>query len=222
MTHHGLPQKNIYATITASIELFLMAALVFFLARGDWLNALLTTCIIVYNVLPALLYRRYKIFIPPSLQLVGLLFVFSSVFLGCIAQFYALIPWWDTLLHLCSGFLLGFVGFLAVFLLNQTAALHGKLTPLFISLFAAAFAVFLGVSWEIYEFLQDQILPQFNMQSIQTGLSDTMLDLIVDTFGAIVVAYMGYRYLTAGRYEFIIGRGTRALLHYNPALRSHP
>src|SRR5688572_24880802 len=63
--------------------------------------------------------------------------------------------------------------------------------PEFLCFFAVTFAVFLGVLWEIFEFAVDKIAPIVNMQSGETGVADTMHDLIVDTLGAIVVALMG-------------------------------
>ena len=44
-----------------------------------------------------------------------------------------------------------------------------------------------------------------------------MADLIVDTAGAVAVAFMGYAYLKTGRYSFI-GDGVRAFLRKNPRL----
>ena len=44
-----------------------------------------------------------------------------------------------------------------------------------------------------------------------------MVDLIVDTIGAIVVALMGYAYLKTGRYSFIAD-GVRSFVRKNPRL----
>lgn len=41
------------------------------------------------------------------------------------------------------------------------------------------------------------------MQSNETGVADTMYDLIVDTIGAMIVAGMGWIYIKTGRYSFI-------------------
>ena len=86
-----------------------------------------------------------------------------------------------------------------------------------ICFFGVTFAVTLGVVWEIFEFAVDRIAPAVNMQSNETGVVDTMHDLIVDTIGALIVAFMGYAYLKSGRYSFL-GDGVRKFIHSNPAL----
>jgi hypothetical protein len=49
----------------------------------------------------------------------------------------------------------------------------------------------MGVTWEIGEFLSDQIL----LTQAQHGLNDTMLDLIFDLIGGGVVSILGMIYL---------------------------
>jgi uncharacterized membrane protein YjdF len=120
-------------------------------------------------------------------------------------------------LHTGSGFLLGVVGFLALFLLNRTDHVPQGITPFFLCFFAVTFAVSLGVLWEILEFVVDQISPAINMQSNETGVVDTMQDLIVDTLGAIVVAVMGWAYLKTGRYSLVAG-GVAKFIRSNPRL----
>jgi hypothetical protein len=78
------------------------------------------------------------------------------------------------------------------------------------------FAVFIGVVWEIFEFIVDKFTTA-NMQSRETGVDDTMHDLIVDTVGAVIVAAMGYAYAKSGRYSFIAD-GVQKFLQQNPRL----
>jgi hypothetical protein len=55
------------------------------------------------------------------------------------------------------------------------------------------------------------------MQSNETGVVDTMIDLIVDVIGAVIVAAMGYAYLKTGRYSFIAD-SVRKFVRKNPHL----
>jgi hypothetical protein len=70
---------------------------------------------------------------------------------------------------------------------------------------------------EIFEFAVDRVAPHVNMQSNETGVVDTMQDLIIDTLGAVVVAVMGWIYLRTGRYSFIAD-GVRLFVQRNPRL----
>ena len=195
--------RNVYITITLIVQAALAVALVLFLVRGDWENVFLTALVIGLTLVPAFLWRKYRIYLPPEFQLVSAAFVFLSLFLGSARDFYYRFWWWDFVLHTGSGFLLGIVGFIALYLLNQTDRLPHEVSPAFRCFFGVTFAVFLGVLWEIFEFACDQIAPYWNMQSVETGVADTMWDLIVDTIGAVIVALMGYAYLKTGKYSFI-------------------
>jgi hypothetical protein len=128
----------------------------------------------------------------PEFQLVSATFIFLSLFLGSAADFYYHFWWWDLILHIGSGFLLGIVGFLVLFLLNQTDRLPEGMRPVFLCFFGLTFAVFLGVMWEIFEFAVDTIVPGTNMLCWETGPRDTIVDLIVDAVGAAIVALMGW------------------------------
>lgn len=208
---------KLYLRLTLGIQMTLMVAGGVFIWRRDWENVFLTAMVVLLTLAPALLRRHYRIFIPPEFQLVAAVFVFLSLFLGSGFDLYYKYWWWDIVLHTGSGFLLGIVGFLAVFLLNRTNRIPAGMKPGFIGLFGVAFAVFLGVLWEIFEFIVDRIAPAVNMQSNETGVVDTMQDLIVDTLGAVIVALMGWAYLRTGRYSFIAD-GIRGFLQRNPQL----
>src|SRR5690606_12135565 len=99
----------------------------------------------------------------------------------------------------------------------QTDRLPQGMKPVFVCMFAVTFAVFLGVIWEIFEWMIDKVAPWFNMQSTETGVDDTMHDLIVDTLGAVIVAAMGWAYMKTGRYSFIAD-AVRGFVERNPRL----
>ena len=214
---HPPEERNLYLTLTGFLQALLAVGLVLFLLRRSWENVFLTAVVIGLTLVPALLFRRYRVIIPPEFQLVAAAFVFLSLFLGSALDFYYRFWWWDLVLHTASGFLLGIIGFVALFVLNQTDRLPAGMRPAFLSFFGVTFAVTLGVAWEIFEFAVDRLWPSVNMQSTETGVRDTMVDLIVDTLGAVVVAVMGYAYLRTGRYSFIAD-GVRSFVRRNPRL----
>src|SRR3712207_4847428 len=124
MTDPTTPQPtpegvNVYVLMTAVIQALLGLGLALFVLRGDWENVFLTALVILLTLAPTFAWRRYRIFIPPEFQLVAVVFVFLSLFLGSAVDLYYHFWWWDVVLHTGSGFLLGIVGFLALFLLNQ-------------------------------------------------------------------------------------------------------
>lgn len=135
------------------------------------------------------------------MYIVYVLFLWGAVFLGEVRNFYYRVPHWDTILHTCSGAMLGALGFSFINILNKHEKVHVELAPIFVAIFAFAFAVSLGVIWEIYEFTFDGILG-LNMQKFalengtqlvgRAALADTMEDLIVDCIGAFTMSTIGY------------------------------
>lgn len=219
MTTHGNDvdkRKNsrIYLGLTLGIQALLVVGLIVFLRRRNWENVFLTVSVIGLTLAPALLSRRYRVFIPPEFQLVSAAFVFLTLFLGSATDFYYKYWWWDVVLHTGSGFLMGIVGFIVLFLLNHTKQLPAGMRPAFVCFFGVTFSVSLGVLWEIFEFVVDRY-SDANMQSQETGVVDTMQDLIVDTIGAVIVALMGWSYARTGRYSFIAD-GVGSFVRNNP------
>ncbi|HVJ67435.1 MAG TPA: hypothetical protein VM510_05590 [Caulifigura sp.] len=218
MAEPAHPDDNgqVYIRWTLAIQSVLAVGLVLFVLRRDWENVFLTTIVIGLTMLPAFVSRRYRVYIPPEFQLIAAIFVFLSLFLGSARDFYYRYWWWDMVLHTGSGFLLGVIGWITLFLLNRTDRLPG-IRPGFMCFFAVTFAVFLGVIWEIFEFVVDRLFPAVNMQSNETGVVDTMHDLIVDLAGAVLVAMMGLAYARSGRYSFVVD-AVRRFTRRNPRL----
>jgi hypothetical protein len=202
---HGedLGRERVYGLLTLVIQLVLVAGVIGFVLLRDWPNALLTVLVIALTALPRWL-KRVHVDVPPEFQLVAAAFVFCAIFLGTSLGFYGRFLWWDTALHTTSGCLLGLVGFIAVFLINGTDHRPEGMRVSLVAIFGFMFAVTLGVFWEIYEFIADNLIPGLDMQVVATGPNDTMIDMIVNTIGAAVVALLGYFYCRTGRDSFIV------------------
>lgn len=145
---------------------------------------------LVISIIPVVAARYAGLAVPRAFIAAIVLFVFATLFLGEVFDFYNRLWWWDIMLHGGSAVGFGLIGFVAVFMMFQGdrfAAPH-----LALCFFSMCFAVFIGTLWEIFEFLMD-VTFGLNMQ--KSGLMDTMGDLIVDVIGAFIGAGMGYLYL---------------------------
>ncbi|GAB4352719.1 MAG: hypothetical protein Kow0060_02750 [Methylohalobius crimeensis] len=199
--------KPIHKWMTFGLQTILLVGVVLAIWEQRWSTAATTTVIILVTLVPLLLGKRFRVFIPPEFELLATLFVFASLFLGEVRGYYVRFWWWDIVLHTASGFLFGIIGFLLVYVLNEKKEIDLHMNPGFVALFAFMFALGIGALWEIFEFGMDRIFGM-NMQKAMlgdsSGLTDTMWDLIVDAVGAAVIAIMGYGYLkTAGTRSFL-------------------
>jgi uncharacterized membrane protein YjdF len=179
---------------------------VLLIVEEQWLSAFMVFLIIAIVISPEILRKSFDVTIPVEFQILAIIFVFAALFLGEVRSFYARFWWWDIMLHISSGVLLGIVGFLLVYVLNEHKRIDFHMHPRFVALFAFAFAMAVGALWEIFEFGMDQIFGT-NMQKPMfgdpSGLTDTMWDLIVNTLGAFAISTFGWWYMKKGQRSFI-------------------
>lgn len=134
-----------------------------------------------------------------TLYLIVLLTTFLSVGGGFIFRFYIIFNYYDTVIHFLNG---GIIVIIAFAILKYFARDDSRNTASLI-IGAVLVAISVGTIWEIYEFAVDIIVDGSNMQRFQnvhTGelligqkaLMDTMVDLIVDTLGAILAGFILY------------------------------
>lgn len=162
--------------------------------------------------------EKFKIVIPTIMELGILIFLYLSIFLGEIRNFYYKIPIWDSILHFTSGLGIGAVGFSLINILNKSNKTHLSLSPIFVAFFALCFSMAIGMIWEIYEFTMDSIfsmnmqkyMPEswqamseaeklafanghsFETLAFKYGVIDTMKDIILDFFGALIMSVVGF------------------------------
>ena len=171
-----------------------------FLARADyWL--LLAYCLAGLGclIVPWFVRKKFKYTISDPMLIMYAAFVFASLFLGTLMNFYYIFFHWDTFLHLMSGITLGILGYALADIVSKTQKI--KYNHMFVTIFAFCFATTMGVFWEIYEFAIDSVLgtntqrwaDEYGVPFVgQTALFDTMKDLIANSIGALAVCIWGH------------------------------
>ena len=85
---------------------------------GNIKNGVLCIVVLIIFTLPSILYKSFGLVLPDAMETAIYVFIFSSAILGEINNFYGLLPFWDTVLHVLSGFVLAGVGFSLARLMN--------------------------------------------------------------------------------------------------------
>lgn len=193
---------------------------VYLLFEQRGLALFLVTLIIAVLLAPILFKKKLAIEIPAEFHMSSVLFTFAALYLGEVQSFYQRLWWWDIALHGTAGLLMGILGFLLVYLLNESRRVELHMSAGFIALFAFTFSVFIGTAWEIFEFGMDEIFG-LNMQKPMlgdpSGLTDTMWDMIVNAIGAFIVSSTGWWYLKREE-SFYVKRLIRSFILKNPRL----
>jgi hypothetical protein len=197
--------KKINKYLLIAIRISLIIALFIEVYEKRWFTLFITSLTIILTFLPFLVEKRYKIDIPEIFEILIVLFIYAALYLGEVQKFYLKIWWWDIFLHFWSAMALGMIGLTIIFIIYEKKKIKAK--PFWICLLAFSFAVSIGVIWEIFEFAIDQIF-NFNMQKSMlgdnSGLIDTMTDLIVNSIGALIGSIIGYFYIKENKKGYLM------------------
>jgi len=199
--HLGLSTRR-QRQLSRAMQVMLVGLVGLGLERGNVGIVVNATIGLGVTQLPAVLERDYHIPMDPALTLWITVAVFfhalgTAGLPGSGTSFYRSIWWWDHLTHTLSSSIVAAVGYAtarAVELHSDGVSLPDRFMFVFILLFVLAFGVF----WEVIEFSVAGIASLSGTQSVLTqyGLGDTMLDLLFDTLGGVVVAVWGTAHLT--------------------------
>jgi hypothetical protein len=187
MNDYGSFRRHLSAV---PLELFMFGAAFIMLAMHDTLHVATSLFTFLVSFLPLLLEWWWKVRLPAWTHFTYVLFVFASMFCGEVLHLYGKILWWDDLMHVSSGILMG----LAVVLWLQLASKRGADLPYWARiLLVITIVVTVAALWEFVEFGSDQL---FGTKSQDNGsLVDTMMDMIDASAGAAITASFYVYYL---------------------------
>lgn len=126
-------------------------------------------------------------------------FVVAAMYLGSILDFYLIIPFYDKILHLLSGLIIGLIGYiLFLHMVNGTDKNnYRKYMPI---VFSIIFAIASAAVWEIWEFSTDKL---FGFTSQNNSLDDTMWDIICGSLMGVIANIPLYLYIKGKKIKFI-------------------
>jgi uncharacterized membrane protein YjdF len=116
---------------------------------------------------------------------------------GAERNLYGQIWWFDHVTHALSASVVAAVGYATARALDvHSDEIH--LPRRFMFVYILLFVLAFGVVWEVIEFSLGELARYQGNRAIltQSGLEDSMMDLVFDTFGAIIVATWGTAHLT--------------------------
>lgn len=140
--------------------------------------------------LPAVLERDYSL----PLDSTHTLWLTLAVFLHTLGMtgLYREVWWWDHVTHTLSATVVAAAGYAAVSALDRYSD-SVRFTDRFLFVFIVLFTVGLGVFWEVLEFVARELADLVGADPVlvQYGLEDTIVDLVFDMVGAVLLALFG-------------------------------
>jgi hypothetical protein len=189
------PSPSTQRRLTIVMQLLLFAIVVYGLYAGQPKSIINGGVGLVVTLLPALVRRNYQFSLDPWLGL----WITTAVFLHTLgsAGLYVQFSWWDSVTHALSASLVAGVGYTAARVVDlHSDKIHIPTQFVFVYLFIVVLAF--GVIWELFEFALDLISAEtgLTMPLAQHGLDDTVVDMLYNSLGALLVALFGQVHLT--------------------------
>ncbi len=184
-------QTKIHKVIAYFLRICILILFLYQIFCGEFqsLHYFIVTFIFTYsnNISGKWFHFRFSDFINSFISI----FVFLSQILGRVYEFYIIFSFWDIFLHTLAGILFYYIGQELILYFNHQSIKQG-----IVIFFCICFSLAMGVLWELFEFIFDQVF-HMNMQGARglvgvDAILDTMSDLVVLTMGAFLSALFNY------------------------------
>lgn len=156
------------------------------IARGDYESMTIALIGLLLSVIPQLLLKRFSLKLPLLYELIIIGFIVASIMFGELFGAYSTFWWWDSMLHLSSGVVIGYIGYMILFTLHMQGKL--KVSAGMIAFLTFSVSMMCAALWEIIEFSVDE----FYGATMQHGNTDTMKDIILAMFGSLLATVAIY------------------------------
>ena len=181
--------------ISYAMKTIMTILVVIAIIRGDLIWGIGAAIALFLTFVPTILERNYHITLPWILEVLIAFALFLHIGGGVLSMYYT-IPLYDKFAHFISSFLVAFLGFAMIIILDKYwDGLHMDTKAMVFVVIVSTMAF--GVTWEFFEWGSDLVFST----NEQWGLQDTMTDLVIDTIGGIVMATIGVTSLKNGRWE---------------------
>lgn len=151
---------------------------------------------LIVSFFPTILKKNFHITLPLILEILITITLILHVGGGLLGAYK--IPNYDTFTHFVSSFLVAFLAFIIIYILDE------YWDGLTMDKYAMAFVVVIttiamGVIWEFNEWITDLAFGTHE----QWGYNDTIKDLFIDTLAGVVMAIIGVSMIKRGSFNEI-------------------
>lgn len=190
--------KNKEFIVALVFTIILIMTLIYKFTIGDYEKLFRIGLTFITVILTYLLYKRSFLKGSSIIYYINLLFIFLSMYLASVWNFYS-IPNYDKFLHLLSGAVIALIGYILFIYLtteNSRKEINSLTAVIFVIIFSTAMA---GV-WEIWEFTTDAL---FGFQAQNNSLVDTMWDIICGSVVGIITSIPIYLHSKGNKIKII-------------------
>ena len=204
----ALRRKRTVAAVYILLRFLVILTMIAQFFNRDYESFFLCLLTLILLLLPTIVERALMVDLPNTLEIIIMLFIFAAEILGEIRSFYTTFYGWDTILHTINGFLCAAIGFALVDMLNRNEKFSLTLSPTYMALVAFCFSMTIGVLWEFFECIMDQLfLLDMQRDAVVNTISTVMLDPTGGNTPVIIRDITDVVVITASGEEISLGLG---------------
>lgn len=141
-----------------------------------------TSFTIILTVLFPIFLKNTKFKLSYQDKFIYYIFIFLAQFLGGILNFYKRVSWFDVFTHFISGMVFCYIAF---FIMSKLEKRNNYRSFIYF-LYSMGVVALSAVLWEVVEYVGDLVLGTNLQHNIETGVNDTMEDMIVALMGGLI------------------------------------
>ena len=204
----ALRRKRTVAAVYILLRFLVILTMIAQFFNRDYESFFLCLLTLILLLLPTIVERALMVDLPNTLEIIIMLFIFAAEILGEIRSFYTTFYGWDTMLHTLNGFLCAAIGFALVDMLNRNEKFSLTLSPTYMALVAFCFSMTIGVLWEFFECIMDQLfLLDMQKDAVVNTISTVRLDPTGGNTPVIIRDITDVVVITASGEEISLGLG---------------
>lgn len=136
---------------------------------------------IIILILPYVIEKYTKLKFNNALKVTYTIFTILASYFGTCLKLYNTISYYDTIVHTLFGFMGSIIALNILFMLKK----YDKKSIIFNMLFVISFTMVLAVTWEFIEYFYDIFTNHDAQHVLDSGVVDTMTDLLVAFIGGL-------------------------------------
>ena len=171
--------------LSLAVKILLLLAIFNAFFYETWHILFINLLLLALILLPSFMKKSYKIHIPGEFELAILIFVLISFFLGEIK---------GLIIQIFLGATLGFIGFMAMFIIYSNNKI--KTNYFLVAIFSFSFALTLGVILELAKYFIKLFL---GYEFFASNYIFTMQSLCLVALGALIASGIGYSYMLSSK-----------------------
>ena len=169
------------------ILLIVVSCIVFYLGLNyienkEVMKLLITITIIPAMLIPYFLNRVLTYKITNGTITLYFLFIIASTIFGSLFNFYQIVSSFDKTLHFVTGILSSMLGIIILINFKKYDNKNIKFNIIFL----AAITSMVALLWEVFEYISDIVFSGNAQRVLETGVNDTMLDMISSLLGFLI------------------------------------